>query len=430
MGCALIVDDDLDFCRMMSVLVAQHGFSASAVQSLSSARSLIASEPPDVVLLDLQLPDGNGMSLLDDPAVRSRSEVVLMTGTASLESSLQALRYGAADYLLKPVDTRQLASILARVTKPAELEAKLAQLKQQWQDTGVFGALAGRSGGMQLVQDLIARVAQTSIPVLVAGESGSGKELVARTIHGLSRRSRGPFIPVICSAMTHEAAAFELFERARGGTLFLDEICDLPMAMQAQLLRVLETGRYQAAGSREAKVLDVRLISASSRHMATTVEDGLLRHELFYRLNVFPLALPPLRDRLEDLPLLASQLLREIGRAEGLFRDIAPAAIERLKQYDWPGNIRELRNALHQSCVMTPGPEIKHPWLPVDATFPPRRARVAAPSAPADCRTLAQVEKDFVLATLKQHGNHKERTAAALGISIKTLYNRLKAYGF
>lgn len=437
MGTALIVDDDVDFCRMMATLVARHGFSTATVQSLGSARSRIAADPPDVVLLDMHLPDGNGMSLLDDPRVRSNSEVVLMTGLASLETSIQALRYGAADYLLKPVDLQQLGTILARVTKPALLQAKVADLHEQWQRTGAFGPLVGRSGGMQLVHELIGRVALTSVPVLVGGESGTGKELVARTIHGLSRRSAGPFVAVSCGAMTEESVAGELFgqggeatgliDRAQGGTLFLDEISDMPAAMQTTLLRMLETGSYPRAGART--VLDVRLISATSREQPHAGATGALRQNLFYRLNVFPLPLPPLRDRMEDLPLLAHHLLREIGRAEGTFKKITPAAIQRLMQYEWPGNVRELRNALHQSYVMTTELEIKHPWLPRDAKWLPAGARARPAEDAMAGKTLAQVEREMVLATLKLHGNHKERTAAALGISIKTLYNRLKAYG-
>jgi two-component system, NtrC family, response regulator AtoC len=441
MGRALIVDDDVDFCRMMAVVVSQQGFSTSTVQSLSAARKQIATDPPDVLLLDRQLPDGDGMSLLDDPAVRRNSEVVLMTGMARLESSMQALRYGVADYLVKPVDVQQLASILSRVTQPAVLEAKVAKLRRQWQDTGVFGSLVGRSGGMQLVHELIGRVAQTSIPVLISGESGTGKELVARTIHDLSRRAAGPFVVVSCSGMTDDLVASELFgqegageplgllERAQGGTLFLDEICDMPAATQQRLLRVLETGRYASAGSAAVKVLDVRLISASSRDVATEVEAGVIRRNLFYRLNVFPLPLPPLRDRLEDLPLLTAHLLREIGRAEGMFKRVAPEATERLRHYGWPGNIRELRNALHQSCVMTPDLEIKYPWLPLDAKHTSPGAEAQRKVDSIMVRTSAQVEKETVLAALKLYGNHKGRTASALGISIKTLYNRLKEYG-
>jgi two-component system response regulator AtoC len=447
MGSALIVDDDPDFCRMMAALVRHHGFTAATAQSLHSARRHIAASPPDVVLLDLQLPDGNGMSLLDDPVLRSQSEIVLMTGLASLESSIQALRYGAADYLVKPVNAAQLASILSRVTKPALLRTKVARLQDQWQRTGAFGPLVGRSGGMQLVHELIGRVAQSSIPVLISGESGTGKELAARTIHGLSRREAAPFIAVSCGALAAETLESELFgqgkgssggepgehvgllERARGGTLFLDEICDMPAAMQARLLRVLETGCYAPVGSATARVVDVRLISATNRDAAQAVAAGRLRQDLFYRLNVFPLHLPPLRDRMEDLPLLATHLLREIGRAEGAFKQLAPAALQRLVQYRWPGNVRELRNALHQSYVMSPGPEIRHPWLPQDAGLPPGSTRTFPPIDISAGKTLAEVEKEVVLATLRQHGNHKERTAAALGISIKTLYNRLKAYG-
>lgn len=294
---------------------------------------------------------------------------------------------------------------------------------QEWLRSGAFGPLVGRSGGMQLVHELVGRVAPSSVPVLLTGESGTGKELVARTIHALSRREAGPFVALSCGAMPLEA-----LEAADGGTLFLDEICDMPAAMQSGLLHALQTGSYTAVGSSRPQVIDVRLVSATNRDLAQAVAAGVLRADLFYRLNVFPLPLPPLRDRMEDLPLLVHHLLREIGRVEGAFKTISASALERLAQYDWPGNVRELRNALHQSHVMTPGPEISHPWLPGDARLPSAGGRAHA-REPSVGKTLAQVEKELVLATLDAQGHHKERTAAALGISIRTLYNRLKGYG-
>lgn len=446
MGNALIVDDDPDFCQMMAALVSHHGFKASTAQSLGAARNQMALSHPDIVLLDLQLPDGDGLSLLDDARLFGRSEVVLMTGFASLETSIRALRQGAADYLVKPVGAEQLASILSRVTRPAVIQAKVDRLQQQWQGTGAFGSLVGRSGQMQLVHDQVGRVAETSVPVLIRGESGTGKKLVARTVHELGRRHAQRFVPVTCAAMAPDTLAAELFgvaagdagqrpqvglfEQARGGTLYLDEICDMPPAMQVKLLRVLETGSYTPVGADAPRPFDVRLVSATRRNPEQAVAAGVLRQDLYYRLNVFPLELPPLRERIEDLPLLAAHLLHEISRTEGARKRLAPSALLLLSQYHWPGNVRELRNALHQSYVMARQDEIRHPWLPRSAASAGAAAPGAAdPSRPCVGRTLAEVEREVVLATLERLGNHRDRTAQALGISPKTLYNRLKKYG-
>jgi two-component system, NtrC family, response regulator AtoC len=412
---ALIVDDDNDFSRMMTALVSRHGVTATSAASLDAARRRIAAAPPELVLLDLFLPDGDGMSLLDDAQLLRNSEVVLMTGHASLETSIHAMRRGASDYLVKPVSEAQLARILERVIKPARHEVDHAQLHAQLQYTGRFGALVGRSGAMELVYENIARVAPTSAAVFVTGETGTGKELAARTLHDLSRRP-GPFVTLNCTGSL-TAPEGELVEQARGGTLFLDEVCEMPVAVQARLLRTLETES------------SVRVVSATRHDPARAMAAGLLRDDLFYRLAVFRIEMPPLRARMEDLPLLTGFLLREIGQREGIFKHATPAAIEQLGHYSWPGNVRELQNVLHHSYVMSPGHEIKHPWLPRDPQPAAAIARRGENFTVATGTTLAQVERAVILDTLERCGQNRERTAAALGISLKTLYNRLKQYG-
>jgi two-component system response regulator AtoC len=463
MGHALIVEDDADAARMMAALVANEGFSAATAQSLRDARRQMALQQPDVVLLDLRLPDGNGMALLDDADLIGNSEVVLMTGHASLETSIQALRYGAADYLIKPVSAKQLQSILSRVMKPSVLQAEVKNLHQDLQRTGRFGHLVGTSQAMSLVYEQIARVAGTSVTVFVTGESGTGKELVARTVHDLSRRRARPFLAVNCGAISpnlieseifgHEKGSFTgaerqhqgFFERAHGGTLFLDEITEMPLELQVKLLRVLETGTFMRVGSTTPQETDVRVVAAANRDPTQAVAQGRFREDLLYRLNVFPLELPPLRQRLEDLPLLVRHFLQEIGRREGAQKQATPAALQRLAQYRWPGNVRELRNVLQRAYVMSPGPEITEQWLPRDpaAAIPlapalapaPVQVREAPLSAGASTlqvevgTPLAAIERQVILATLEHFGHHKERTAAALGVSLKTLYNRLKEYG-
>ncbi|WP_332816122.1 sigma-54-dependent transcriptional regulator [Ramlibacter sp.] len=471
MGHALIVEDDADAARMMAQLVAGEGFSAATARSLDEARRQMALQQPDVVLLDLLLPDGNGMALLDDADLIGNSEVVLMTGHASLETSIQALRAGAADYLIKPVSARQLQGILSRVMKPSVLRDEVRSLHDDLRRSGRFGLLVGTSAPMVQVYEQIARVAGTSVTVFVTGESGTGKELVARTVHDLSRRRAKPFLAVNCGAISpqlieseifgHEKGSFTgaerqhpgFFERAHGGTLFLDEITEMPPELQVKLLRVLETGTFLRVGSTTPIETDVRVVAASNRDPAAAVAQGRMREDLLYRLNVFPIDLPPLRERLDDLPLLVDRFLQEMARKEGAAKRITPAAMERLAQYHWPGNVRELRNALQRAWVMTPGPEITAQWLPRNpeqvAAAAGREAGVACAPVPAPALArapapatatppmlqipvgtpLAAAEKQLILATLEHFGHHKERTAAALGVSLKTLYNRLRDYG-
>jgi DNA-binding NtrC family response regulator len=454
MSHALIVEDDADAAQMMAALVASDNFTVATAHNLGDARRQLALQPPDIVLLDLQLPDGNGMSLFDDPELLSQSEVVLITGHASLDTSIQALRLGAADYLVKPVSPKQLHGILSRVMRPSALKAELATMSAKWKDTGTFGHLWGRSLPMQRVYEQISRVAGTAVTVFITGESGTGKELVARTAHDLSRRRKRPFIAVNCGAISpnlieselfgHEKGSFTgadrqhqgFFERSHGGTLFLDEITEMPLELQVKLLRVLETGTFSRVGSTQTLEADVRVIAASNRPPETAVAAGKLREDLFYRLNVFPIALPPLRERVEDVGLLAQHFLDEVCSTEGVLKKLSGEAVAKLERYRWPGNVRELRNAVQRAFVMTAGDTITDEWLPTSAGA----AAPAAGSAPAPAEqsgkiisvqvgtSIAQAERQLILATFEHCGHNKERTAAALGISLKTLYNRLKEF--
>jgi two-component system, NtrC family, response regulator AtoC len=451
MAQVLIVEDDTDSARMMAALVAHEGFSTATAPTLRDARREMALHSPELLLLDLQLPDGSGMSLLDESELIGSSEVVLMTGHATLETSIQGLRYGVADYLIKPVSARQLQGVLSRVSRPEVLRAEFDSLASDLQRTGRFGRLVGKSDAMKRVYEQIGRVAATSVTVLITGESGSGKEMAARTLHDLSRRRARPFLAVNCGAISphlmeseifgHEKGSFTgaerqhqgFFERAHGGTLFLDEITEMPPALQVKLLRVLETGTFMRVGSTVAQETDVRVIAASNRDPVRALAEGALREDLYYRLNVFPLHLPSLRERLPDIPLLAAHFLQEIGQREGASKRLSPAAMDRLSRCRWPGNVRELRNVLQRAYVMTAGPEIGDQWLPLD-TIPHSPAFGGSGGSGGGVQVavgtpLADVERQVILATLEHYGHHKERTAAALGVSLKTLYNRLKDYG-
>ncbi len=474
---ALVVDDDHDSAASLRELIAGEQFTVAVAHNMRDARRQIALQQPDILLLDLRLPDGNGMDLLADPKLVANSEVVLCTGHASLETSLQALRLGAADYLVKPVNLKQLQGVLSRIMKPAALQAEVADLAANLDESGHFGHLWGRSAPMKRIYEQISRVAGTSVSVFITGESGTGKEVVAQTVHDLSRRRKRPFLAVNCGAISpnlieseifgHEKGSFTgaerqhqgFFERASGGTLFLDEITEMPLELQVKLLRVLETGRFMRVGSTTALETDVRIVAATNRLPYQAVASGKLREDLLYRLNIFPIALPPLRDRVADIPLLANHFLAAISEQEGAVRRFTPEALATLVGYPWPGNVRELRNVVQRAYVMAQGELIDETWLPggseagvasawSGATAPelPPAAPISMP-APAPRMpepqaagtdmpfitlpigsSVAQAERALMLATLRHFNHHKERTAAVLGISLKTLYNRLKEY--
>ncbi len=442
---ALVVDDEADSAEMMAALIATEGFTVATAGSLREARRQLALQEPDIVLLDLMLPDGNGMQLFEDQGALANTEVVLITGHASLETSIQGLRLGAADYLVKPLNMKQLHGILSRVTKPSALRAEAQDLQKGLEEEGHFGHLWGRSAPMRRIYEQIVRVSATAVTVFITGESGSGKEVVARTVHDLSRRRAKPFLAVNCGAISphlieseifgHEKGSFTgadrqhqgFFERASGGTLFLDEITEMPLDLQVKLLRVLETGTFMRVGSTQLQETDVRLIAATNRSPQTAVNSGKLREDLLYRLNVFPIHLPPLHERAEDVPLIAEHFLSEISRREGQVKRFAPEALTRLQAYRWPGNVRELRNIVHRAYVMAADNLIVDECLPTQDT--PLPAMTGAPVLTIRVGTpLAEIERQVTLATLEYFGRHKEKTAATLGVSLKTLYNRLKEY--
>ena len=446
MSHALIVDDDADTAEMLAELVASHGFTAATARTMRDARRQLATSVPDVVFLDLVLPDGKGIELFNDRAALADTEVVLITGHASLETSIEALRLGAADYLIKPVSPSQVQGILERVMRPGELQAEITDLRSELDRSGRFGDMWGGSPSMKRVYEQVSRVAATAVTVLIQGESGTGKELVAQTIHSLSRRRNRPFLAINCGAISphlmeseifgHEKGSFTganrqhlgFFERAHGGTLFLDEVTEMPPDLQVKLLRVLETGTFNRVGSTETQRADVRVLGATNRVPERAVADGKLREDLLYRLNVFPIRLPPLRQRPEDIGLLADHFLAEICKDEGKEKRFSKGAYERLNAYDWPGNVRELRNVVQRAYVMAAGATISDEWLELQAGHS-KGAEAEATLALRVGTTLADAERALILATLEHFEGHKERTAAALGVSLKTLYNRLKDYG-
>ncbi len=440
---ALVVDDEPISLRFLSRLVEAEKFRVSTAKSLLEARAQIRGSMPDVVLLDLMLPDGSGLDLLKEMEPASGTQVVLVTGHASVDTAVEALRLGASDYLTKPVDIPRLKTILANVQRTRELKEEIVALRDKLRKLGHFGPLLGSSSAMQKVYEQIQRVAPTDATVLATGESGTGKELVAQALHQFSKRRKEVFLPMNCSAMSpnlieselfgHEEGSFTgasrthrgFFERANGGTLFLDEITEMPIELQVKLLRVLETGRILRIGGDREMRIDVRLIAATNRHPEDAVAEGKLREDLLYRLNVFRIDLPPLRERGDDVELLAEHFLAQFNRAESMSKRFTPAALERLRSQNWAGNVRELKNVVHRAFILADN-EISPECLSGEATTPGNLARPQLFFKIGV--SMADVQKRLILSTLEYTGGDKKKTSEVLGISLRTLYNRLEAY--
>jgi DNA-binding NtrC family response regulator len=445
MPVALIVDDEPATVSAMTELVQNEGFTTLGAATLEEARKRLGESSPDVVLVDQILPDGNGLELLKDLDSNRRTEVVLITGHASVDSAIEALRTGVADYLTKPVDVRRLKTVLANVSRTLALKEEIGTLRDELRQLGRFGRMIGSSAPMQRVYDLVVKVAPTDATVLVMGESGTGKEVVAATVHELGRRRKQPFLPLNCGAVPpnlieselfgHERGSFTgatqlhrgYFERVSNGTLFLDEITEMPLELQVKLLRVLETGAFVRVGGDHPISVDVRVIAASNRNVHQAVKDGKFREDLLYRLNVFPIQLPALRDRGADIELLARYFLNELNHAEGTSKEFSAAAGRRMAVYSWPGNVRELKNVIQRAFILAEG-TIEMDDLPTVAGLTGGGDSAAANDAVKVGTSLAEIERYFILATLQQLAGDKRKAAEVLGISLKTLYNRLNSY--
>jgi DNA-binding NtrC family response regulator len=450
MARALIVDDDVAFRLGLADAVRREGLDVVTASSLAEARREIAAAVPDVVLLDLTLPDQSGMDLL--PELEGLPEppgVILVTGQASVETAVEALRRGVVDYLTKPVDFARVKMALGNLTRTRDLTSQIGSLRGELRSLGRFGLMVGASPAMQRVYDLLAKVGRKDATVLLVGETGTGKEVAAQTIHRLSRRHNEPFVAVNCGAVSptlieselfgHERGSFTgadrmhrgVFEQAHRGTLFLDEVSEMPAELQVRLLRVLETGSLTRVGGTETLKVDVRVIAASNRRPEEAVAAGKLREDLLYRLNVFPITLPPLRDRSDDVELLANHFLAELNHEEGAEKRFTAPALVRLRTHSWPGNVRELRNVVHRAFIVsdeTIGADALP--LPLPAAAAPGGGEVEAGRLLFRPGTrIAEVEKALIVATLEHFEQDKKKTAEALGISLKTLYNRLNEYG-
>ena len=434
---ALLVDDDADFLEGLAEVAAQEGFAVASARSLKEARELLAASPADLVMIDLMLPDGDGIGLLRELKNSTTADVVMISGVATVHSAIEALRLGALDYLTKPLDGLRLRAMLAHVASLHSLKEEVGSLRGELRKFGRFGRLVGVSPAIQKVYDLMTRVGPTDATVFITGESGTGKELVAQTLYELSNRRRRPFLPLDCGSIPkdlieselfgHERGSFTgasqlrrgCFERAAGGTLFLDEITEMPIELQVKLLRVIESGSLVRVGGDQAIAVDVRLIAASNRPPLDAIRDGKLREDLYYRINVFPIHLPPLRERGGDTLLLADRFLDELNAAQGTSKRLSAPARSRIAAHPWRGNVRELRNELQRGFIMAED-VIDLPELAA--------AAATAPVPPEVGTSLEASERTLILATLAQCGGDKKRAAQILGVSLKTLYNRLHLY--
>lgn len=446
----LIVEDEDNARKGYEQLLQRWGYEVVAVPSAEEALAKFSSFQPDSVIADVELPGMNGLDLLEQLGEELRDvPAIIITGKGSDERAVAAIEAGAFWYIEKPLKGPVLRALLDRALSKARDAQNLAVLQRQLRDAGRLGELVGGSKAMQEVMRIIEMAAPSSASVLITGETGSGKEIVARTIHKLSPRAAGPFVAINCSAIPetlmeseifgHERGAFTgaaerrigCFELADGGTLLLDEIGEMPAPTQAKLLRVLEDRKVRRLGSKTETPVDVRVLAATNKDPEQAVASGGLRQDLFFRLNVFHIHLPPLREHKEDIPLLAEHILRDVNAKHGKnVRGIGAEVLDIFMSHTWPGNIRELRNVLERAAIMSEKELVSRSSLPGEF------GKVAAKS-PGDLSTIRfpvgttvdAMERELILQTLQATGNNKTRAAELLGVSLKTLHNKLKEYG-
>ncbi len=443
----LVVDDDAAARSGLQTWLEGQGYQAGGAASGAEALEKVRRFRPAVVIADLVMPGMDGLTLVRSLQEEAPFAVpILLTGQGSIETAVQAMKAGAYDYLTKPIEFKRLTLLLEKAMDHARLGREVALLRRQV-GTGDRPALLGSSAALQAVRQQIERAAASVAPVLILGESGTGKELVARALHARSPRARAAFVGVNCAAIAeslleseifgHEKGAFTgaverrlgCFEMADGGTLLLDEVAEMHPAVQAKFLRVLEEGTFRRVGGTAEIQVDVRVIAATNQAPATAVKEGKLRADLFYRLNVFPITLPPLRERPEDIPVLAEAFLQDAAARNGrAVTALAPAALARLQGYAWPGNVRELRNVLERAVLLTEGATVEPAHLPdglgVGAPSPAAAPTLTLPLG----TTLDEAEKALILQSLQLTGHNKTRAAALLGINVKTLYNKFTRY--
>ncbi|HYH01159.1 MAG TPA: sigma-54 dependent transcriptional regulator [Terriglobales bacterium] len=447
----LVVDDERairEGCREAAQSIGCNAFSAETAES---AYKILELQSIDVVLLDLKLPGAGGLEALRQIKIRRPDAIVIIvTGYASVHSAVQAMKLGAYDYITKPFSLHELKMMLEHVTEELKSNAERRAVRDKLRSRQGFGSIIGQSSEMERLYRIIGKAAQSTHPVLILGESGTGKELVARSIHFSGPFKDKPFIPVDCGALVPTLIESELFGYVRGaftgatrskdgllavaegGTVFLDEIGELPLDLQSKLLRALQEKEIRPVGSTRRIPINVRILAATNRNLESAVAEGKFRKDLYFRLNVLTLRIPPLRERKQDIPILAEHFLERMDQIGGLKRVLSEEAVRALMAYDWPGNVRELENCIERACTMSSGPVLQIG----DLSSAVQNSRFPTPSpSPAHGLNspkivpIAELEKHAILSTIDQLNGDKLMAARLLGIGKTTLYRKLKEYG-
>ncbi|HXZ20492.1 MAG TPA: sigma-54 dependent transcriptional regulator [Candidatus Acidoferrales bacterium] len=444
----LIVEDEAPMRRLLEISLGEEGYTTHAVDNAEAALKSIERGSVELVLTDLKLPAMSGLELLEAARrVRADLPFIVMTAYGSVESAVGAMKAGANDYVLKPFSLDEIKLVVARALDVRRLHEENRDLREALGQRYDLPGIIAQSPKMQEALGLVERVAPTNSTVLICGESGVGKDLVARAIHQRSRRARGPFIKINSTAIPENLLESELFgyekgaftgaatskpgkfELADGGTLFLDEIGDVPPPVQVKLLRVLQEREFERLGGTKTVKVDVRLVAATNRDLRAALEDGTFREDLYYRLNVVPINLPPLREHKEDIPALATLFLRKYSQASGKKIDtLDPAAMERLTQFHWPGNVRELENVIERAVALAQGTVLEPHDILIDT--PPPKPVSGAPAFLPEGVTLEQWEDEMIREAMRRAGGNKSQAARLLGLSRNALRYRLSKLGF
>ena len=440
-----VVDDEASARTTLALLLRRRGHRVEEADGVASATKRLAEQTFDLVVTDLRMPDGDGLDVLQAARAQADApEVILLTAYAEWKSAKEAIRLGALDYFEKGQEPEELFHRIDNALASRALRRENANLKAQLRERYGLPGLIAQSPAMQAVLDLVERVAPTDATVLIQGESGTGKEVIAKAVHHASPRAARPFVAVNCGAVPETLLESELFgyvrgaftgaaggklglfEEAGGGTLFLDEIAEMPATLQVKLLRALQSGEVRRLGATQTATIDVRVLAATNGDLATRISQGSFREDLFYRLNVIQVTLPPLRDRREDIPALAEHFLARAAAKLGRTLRLSPAALERMLRYPWPGNVRELENAIERAAILSRSETVEPDDLP-----PHVSAGLQLGPSPALPRqvTLAEAERAHILTTLERFGRNHSGAAEALGIGRTTLWRKLKEYG-
>lgn len=443
-GRILIVDDEKDILRALEFVLSREGYSVATATSGEEAIELLKKEEYDLILTDLKMPGMDGMEVLEKSLqLRPSTAVIIMTAYATVESAVQAMRMGASDYIVKPFINEDVKLRIKRLLEHRKLREENVLLRQQLSQRIPGRLFLGNSNQIQQLLSLLEQVIPTKSNVLILGESGTGKGLVAELIHYNSPRKDKPFISINCSAIPENLLESELFgykkgaftgavsdkkgliTMADGGTLFLDEIGDMPLSLQAKLLKVIETGEIIPLGDTVKRLVDVRIIAATNSDLEKKVREGRFREDLYYRLSVIEIKIPPLRERKEDIPVLVNHFIKTISEENRKnIKGIDNEAMALLLQYPWPGNVRELKNVIERAVVLARGEYI------TPSELPDKLKSSVTLQTPSGLReALSEFEKSFIINAYEQHNKDKEATARALGIDLVTLYRKLKKYG-